>query len=909
MTTDQFQSSGGQFGLLFQAPDPEALAPRSRRRQDDEADDSPQETPARRARHTADEEEPAPRRNRRSRTDREEDPGEGTGRRRRRRGESGRQETAEDEGAEVRGEARGSGDAADEGRDHPATDEGEGSEEGSGRRSRRRRGGRGRTRGQEAPEHALAGESGEGQEAPEERPAGRQADGDDQGDSGGEGSGPSDERSSRRSRKRSRGSRRSRTRGEARSEDRAEERTGAADAESEVTRVQGSTRLAAKKQRRKEGRDAGRRRAVLTEAEFLARRESVERTMVVRESEKHTQIGVLEDGVLVEHYIDQQHETTMVGNVYLGRVQNVLPSMEAAFVDIGKGRNGVLYAGEVNWDAAGLEKNEPKRIESALQSGQTVLVQVTKDPIGHKGARLTSQISLPGRYLVYVPGSSTTGISRKLPDTERTRLKKILKEVVPAEAGVIVRTAAEGASEEELRADVQRLAAQWEQISSAQTKGSAPALVHGEPDLTVRVIRDVFTEDFARLEVSGEKAWRSVTEYVEALAPDLAPKVHRWEDERDIFAAHRIDEQLAKAMDRKVWLPSGGSLIIDRTEAMTVVDVNTGKFVGAGGNLEETVTKNNLEAAEEIVRQLRLRDIGGIIVVDFIDMVLESNRDLVVRRLVECLARDRTKHQVAEVTSLGLVQMTRKRVGSGLVEVFGTTCQHCDGFGLVTHDAPVGRQPSGREGRPGRGADRSRERQPSSAPVLPTAPASGPSVAQIARAVHTAAVQKQSAHEEPQGSPRQAAPRGAQQQETAAPAATSPSSPEVPTEQTTTREAAPAETAAAPAATGRITGRIGRRASVPTEEVADAAGSPTAEPEVAQGVETVGAQAPSSAPRRSSRRRVVSTETVTPTAEAPSVQPVETQVAGGAASAGKAAPRRTTRRRASSAPGGAAQEE
>ncbi|HPV91272.1 MAG TPA: Rne/Rng family ribonuclease, partial [Ornithinibacter sp.] len=376
----------------------------------------------------------------------------------------------------------------------------------------------------------------------------------------------------------------------------------------EPTAVKGSTRLEAKKQRRREGREAGRRRTIITEAEFLARRESVERVMVVRGRGDRTQIGVLEDGVLVEHYVSRETTSSMAGNVYLGRVQNVLPSMEAAFVDIGKGRNAVLYAGEVNWDAAGLEGGQARRIENALSSGDTVLVQVTKDPIGHKGARLTSQISLPGRYLVYVPEGQMTGISRKLPDTERARLKAILKEVVPDHAGVIVRTAAEGASEEELRADVERLTKIWEKIKakaeSAGAKkagsGGAPALLHGEPDLTVRVIRDVFTEDFTSLVVSGDKAWSEVSQYVEDVAPDLAPRLQRWTSEADVFAAHRIDEAIAKAMDRKVWLPSGGSLVIDRTEAMTVVDVNTGKFIGAGGNLEETVTKNNLEAAEEI---------------------------------------------------------------------------------------------------------------------------------------------------------------------------------------------------------------------------------------------------------------------------------------------------------------------
>jgi ribonuclease E len=463
-------------------------------------------------------------------------------------------------------------------------------------------------------------------------------------------------------------------------------------ASDDVAGVKGSTRLEAKKQRRREGREAGRRRTVITEAEFLARRESVERVMVVRERDGRTQIGVLEDGVLVEHYVARRTQNSMVGNVYLGRVQNVLPSMEAAFVDIGKGRNAVLYAGEVNWDAAGLE-GQPKRIEHALKSGESVLVQVTKDPIGHKGARLTSQASLPGRYLVYVPDGSMTGISRKLPEPERARLKKVLRQVVPDDAGVIVRTAAEGASEAELERDVSRLRAQWEDISRKAGAVKAPALLYGEPDLAIRVVRDIFNEDFSKLVISGDDAWDTLQAYIGHVAPDLVDRLERWAGEGDVFAAQRIDEQLAKALERKVWLPSGGSLVIDRTEAMTVIDVNTGKFTGAGGNLEETVTKNNLEAAEEIVRQLRLRDLGGIIVVDFIDMVLESNRDLVLRRLLECLGRDRTKHQVAEVTSLGLVQMTRKRVGSGLLEVFSETCEHCGGRGLIIHDQPVEKRP------------------------------------------------------------------------------------------------------------------------------------------------------------------------------------------------------------------------
>lgn len=550
-------------------------------------------------------------------------------------------------------------------------------------RRRRRRGGRGRRgrsgeRGPADAEPAEGVEDAEGAEAPDED---HEAEG---GEEVGEGEGGS---SSRRRR------RRRRSRGEGGGEEQVEARPRARARTDEVTALKGSTRLEAKRQRRREGRDAGRRRTVITEAEFLARRESVERTMVVREQSGRVQIAILEDGVLVEHYVSRSSQNTqapMAGNVYLGRVQNVLPSMEAAFVDIGKGRNAVLYAGEVNWDAAGLE-GQPRRIEQALKSGDAVLVQVTKEPVGHKGARLTSQITLAGRYLVYVPGGGMTGISRKLPENERGRLKKILREIVPDDAGVIVRTAAEGASDEELRLDVQRLQDQWAAIQKRVATASPPALLQGEPDLAIRVVRDVFNDDFDSLVVQGEDAWDTVWDYVQAMAPDLVGKVSRWQEQGDVFAAHRVDEQLAKGMDRKVWLPSGGSLVIDRTEAMTVIDVNTGKFTGSGGTLEETVTRNNLEAAEEIVRQLRLRDIGGIIVIDFIDMVLESNRDLVLRRLVECLGRDRTKHQVAEVTSLGLVQMTRKRVGQGLFEAFSEPCPHCGGRGYLVHSEPVTR--------------------------------------------------------------------------------------------------------------------------------------------------------------------------------------------------------------------------
>ena len=683
------------FGVLFQAPDPEAAKPRRTAKKA-------------KARTTADEgaEQPAGTPKDSELTDSEQPDSEQS--------ESG-----------------------------PASDQAEAEESEGGGRRRRRRGGKGRGKGRSQGE-GDADTGGKDDQDGSDAASGDEAGADEAGadEQAGESGGSS---SSRRRRRRRRSG--SSTDGDDPPGTVTKVRESRRD---EPQSVKGSTRLEAKKQRRREGREAGRRRTVITEAEFLARRESVDRVMVVRERDGRTQIGVLEDDVLVEHYVSRETNASMAGNVYLGRVQNVLPSMEAAFVDIGKGRNAVLYAGEVNWDAAGLDSNQPKRIENALKSGDTVLVQVTKDPIGHKGARLTSQVSLPGRYLVYVPEGSMTGISRKLPDTERSRLKGILKEVLPDSAGVIVRTAAEGASEEELRADVERLTRTWDKIrqkaeSKAKAKGGAPTLVHGEPDLTVRVIRDVFNEDFGKLVVAGDQAWSEVSDYLGDVAPDLAERLEKWTSEEDLFTHYRVDEQIAKAMDRKVWLPSGGSLVIDRTEAMTVIDVNTGKFVGSGGNLEETVTKNNIEAAEEIVRQLRLRDIGGIIVIDFIDMVLESNRDLVVRRLLECLGRDRTKHQVAEVTSLGLVQMTRKRVGSGLIEVFSETCEACGGRGIIVHADPVEKgsgdngshqSRSGNGGGASRGGRRGRGGQPE-----PQPPAhSGPTPAQIAAAAHAAAV-------------------------------------------------------------------------------------------------------------------------------------------------------------------------
>ena len=688
--------------LLFQAPDPSRAR---RRRRVTAATAAPQAAPTasrhQGAKDWADKEDAGAQAGAEGRNEEAEaessrsDRSSARGRRRRRAvaGTGAPQEPREDsvhdkadtESAEV---------SEDDGTDESRAESSEDSREGGARRKRRRggRGRRSRSRGEDSARNDADDEPQAVEEGGDDAALSRETSAD-----GATETATSTVSGSRRRR------RRSRTRSEG------------GDLRDEVTALKGSTRLEAKRQRRREGRAAGRRRPIITEAEFLARRESVDRQMIVRESDGLNQIAVLEDGLLVEHYVSRHTQTSMVGNVYVGRVQNVLPSMEAAFVDLGKGRNAVLYAGEVNWDAAGLE-GRPRRIEDALSSGDTVLVQVTKDPIGHKGARLTSQITLAGRYLVLVPGGTMTGISRKLPDTERSRLKKILKRIVPDSAGVIVRTAAEGATQEQLTADVERLVAQWEAIdkkASSVMKGSgkAPVLLKGEPELAVRVIRDVFNEDFRRLVVSGDNTWSTVSQYIDEVSPDLSERLEHWVGPEDVFTAHRVDEQLAKGFDRKVWLPSGGTLVIDRTEAMTVIDVNTGRFTGAGGTLEETVTRNNLEAAEEIVRQLRLRDIGGMVVIDFVDMVLESNRDLVLRRLVECLGRDRTRHQVTEVTSLGLVQMTRKRVGQGLVEAFSTTCEHCKGRGFIVHDEPVENQQVDMSASASRGGGRSRGRK------------------------------------------------------------------------------------------------------------------------------------------------------------------------------------------------------
>jgi len=698
--------------LLFQAPDPSRAR---RRRRVTAATAAPQEAPTasrhQGAKDWADEEDADARTGAGRRDEGAEaessraDRSGGRGRRRRRAiADTGAPQEArgdstldEPDTEDVDGSEAGSVDGADgaDGADGTRADSSDDAREGGARR-KRRRGGRGR-RSRSRNGDSARNDSDDESQAEEEggtdaATSAREASTDIAAESS-----TSTVSGSRRRRRRSR------------------TRSDSGDLRDEVTALKGSTRLEAKRQRRREGRAAGRRRPIVTEAEFLARRESVDRQMIVRESDGLNQIAVLEDGLLVEHYVSRHTQTSMVGNVYVGRVQNVLPSMEAAFVDLGKGRNAVLYAGEVNWDAAGLE-GRPRRIEDALSSGDTVLVQVTKDPIGHKGARLTSQITLAGRYLVLVPGGTMTGISRKLPDTERSRLKKILKRIVPDSAGVIVRTAAEGATQEQLTADVERLVNQWEAIdkkasSTMKGSGKAPVLLKGEPELAVRVIRDVFNEDFRKLVVSGDNTWSTISQYIDDVSPDLSERLEHWVGPEDVFTAHRVDEQLAKGFDRKVWLPSGGTLVIDRTEAMTVIDVNTGRFTGAGGTLEETVTRNNLEAAEEIVRQLRLRDIGGMVVIDFVDMVLESNRDLVLRRLVECLGRDRTRHQVTEVTSLGLVQMTRKRVGQGLVEAFSTTCEHCKGRGFIVHDEPVENQQVDMSASASRGGGRSRGRK------------------------------------------------------------------------------------------------------------------------------------------------------------------------------------------------------
>jgi len=424
--------------------------------------------------------------------------------------------------------------------------------------------------------------------------------------------------------------------------------------------------------------------------------------MVVHAEPQVIQIAVLEGRSLIEHYVSRPSDdvSQIDGNIYLGRVQNVLPGMEAAFVDIGTPKNAVLYRGDVRYDTDDVEapSDGPKatrgrtdgpgrsaRIEQLLRPGQTILCQVTKNPIGTKGARLTQEVSLPGRFVVLIPNSDTYGISKRLADDERKRLRRILDDVRPAGHGLIVRTAAEGATPDELRRDVGRLLSQWQKIDGAASRSKAPGLVHREPDMAVRVIREEFNKEYRGVVIDDRELFEEVRDYVASINPELADRVEHAGDDDDplpVFERHHVHEQLHKALDRKVWLPSGGSLIIERTEALTVIDVNTGKNVGTS-NLEETVFRNNLEAAEEIARQLRLRDIGGIIVIDFIDMEISANRAEVIRTFREALARDKTRTQVFDISELGLVEMTRKRVSEGLVESFSETCPTCAGRGIV----------------------------------------------------------------------------------------------------------------------------------------------------------------------------------------------------------------------------------
>lgn len=412
--------------------------------------------------------------------------------------------------------------------------------------------------------------------------------------------------------------------------------------------------------------------------------ETARKQMLVRRSPHQTQIVVLEGPVLVEHYVARSDRKSLVGNVYVGKVRNVLPGMEAAFIDFGEGKNGVLYAGDVNYSEFNLQ-GKGKRIESALKTGDSVLVQVVKDAMGHKGARLTNQISLAGRYLVLAPDESVRGISRRLPDEERRRLREIVGDLRPDGTGIIVRTAAEGATRDDIKGDIDRLKAAWDRIDKSRADASAPSLIYQEPPLVIRVIREHFTKDFRRLLIDDKETHEQVMEYLAGTEADLVEKVMLYGDELALFERYHVEDQLRKALDRKVWLPSGGHLVIDRTEALTVIDVNTGRFVGTS-NLEETVLQNNLESAEEIARQLRLRDIGGIIVIDFIDMETTKNQDAVLLRLREHLAKDKTRTQVFEVSHLGLVEMTRKNVSAGLLESFSEVCPKCSGRGVLLHE-------------------------------------------------------------------------------------------------------------------------------------------------------------------------------------------------------------------------------
>ena len=451
-----------------------------------------------------------------------------------------------------------------------------------------------------------------------------------------------------------------------------------------VPAAKGSTRLEARAQR---SQQRPRRRPRRLSEEEAKRLRGSDKVMVIHEHGDRTQIAVLAEQALIEHYVAHGKGKSMAGNVYLGRVQNVLSGMEAAFVDIGRGRNAVLYAGEVNYSPEDLEGETAPRIEKILKPGQAVLVQVTKDPLGTKGARLTAQVSLAGRYMVLAPEQQLSGISRRLAEDERSRLRQILRSVKTDGHGLIVRTAAEGASAEALTRDLDNLLKIWNEIKAKQRKEKAPALLYAEPELVMRVARDIFSGDFAKVVVDSKRIYETLRGYLEETGPDLLDRLELYEGSLPILEEYHVAEQIHKALERKVWLPSGGSIVIDRTEAMTVIDVNTSKFVGKGGSLEETVFKNNLEAAEEVARQLRLRDIGGIIVIDFIDMIVPANREQVLRTLKRALSRDKTRSQVFDVSSLGLVEMTRKKVSEGLLEAFSEPCPNCEGRGIViTHE-------------------------------------------------------------------------------------------------------------------------------------------------------------------------------------------------------------------------------
>jgi len=442
-----------------------------------------------------------------------------------------------------------------------------------------------------------------------------------------------------------------------------------------------SSRPGAKpKQRRTDRRARGGARPP-AEAPVVAPPETERLQMLVRRTPHQTQIVVMEGAVLVEHYVARSDRRSLAGNTYLGKVRNVLPGMEAAFVDFGEPKNGVLYAGDIAVDPSGNGKRKP-RIEDALKVGDEVLVQVVKDAMGHKGARLTNQVNLAGRYLVLAPDPEMRGISRRLPEEERDRLRALVSDLRPKGFGAIVRTAAEGTTRQEIETDIDRLMGIWESIQAKVPEGGAPRLLHSEPPLVIRVIREHFTKEFRRLLIDDREIYDQVIEYLQDTDPELVQKVRFYEDELPLFERFHVEDQLRKALDRKVWLASGGHVVIDRTEALTVIDVNTGRFVGHS-NLEETVLQNNLEAAEEIARQLRLRDIGGIIVIDFIDMEVAKNRDKVLLRLRESLAKDKTRTQVFDVSNLGLVEMTRKNVSEGLVESFSHACETCGGRGVV----------------------------------------------------------------------------------------------------------------------------------------------------------------------------------------------------------------------------------